>query len=408
MHATSTASRFASNNSLPGNSDDYSPQGGGWGLDTKSTYRYNAAGQQVARVVRTMPSGQFQVKDTMAYDASGNISFYENYSWANNAWELWYGYKSLVMKNSAGQVTARISQSVKGGNWVNAYKDTTSYNSAGNMAEKVFYNWRSNAWEPTRKEIYTYGTSGNTPDGILYQKLMGGIWVNEKRLFSISWYNFNNFQKDGFFGSFQVHGYRSQTWSNNGWVNLSSDTTVYDNLGGFVSTSQYWDASANAWVNARRHLHSTDNNRNFIGSKNELWQNNAWGLDTDYQEILTYNANGDITERIYREWDQATNSYRSFQKQVYYNFTRISGIKEASLPLHVQLYPNPASDRVTIQMETPLQTTVLISDLTGRPVYKHELKPTDRQLNIASLAKGTYIIRLQNARGTYISKFLKQ
>lgn len=93
-------------------------------------------------------------------------------------------------------------------------------------------------------------------------------------------------------------------------------------------------------------------------------------------------------------------------------FTAFSPPFSGEDPLHV--YPNPAEDQVTIELETDLSATpdVKIFDLTGKVV----LEPDDKQpiensqyklsLDISSLRAGIYFIKITQEEQVYSQKLM--
>ena len=382
--------------SLPGNSDDYFYQNG-WNLGMFTRYTYNAAGQLVTRITKSAYTGQFQDKDTISYDAQGELLYQGSFSWLSNSWVEMYGFKQIITYNSNSQQTEAISLSLKQGIWTNIFKQSTNYNANGKITEKTSYNWRNNNWQGLSKQLYSYGSGSTVPNEIVFQEYRNGVWENKERFVNISWHDFNKMQFDF---------YEKQGWTN-GWIIMSRHSTTYDAFGGSETITQL-PGPGNTWVNSQRATITYDNRMNFIGEKSELWQGNMWRVDTDYQQILTYNATDDVTEMISRFWDKPSNSYQNSARSVYHNFIRISGTTKDFAPLNVKLYPNPTSEVLNIQIEGKQAGTILITDLTGKIVLQHNLDAAENRVNIASLAKGTYILKLQSLAGTYNTKIIKE
>ncbi|NVN95702.1 MAG: T9SS type A sorting domain-containing protein [Bacteroidetes bacterium] len=79
------------------------------------------------------------------------------------------------------------------------------------------------------------------------------------------------------------------------------------------------------------------------------------------------------------------------------------------IPLNI--YPNPATSKLTINLQqlTSLQnTTVSIYDVQGKLLLQQNITQPQTELNIAPLAKGIYILKVNNDTKSMQSKFVKE
>ena len=67
----------------------------------------------------------------------------------------------------------------------------------------------------------------------------------------------------------------------------------------------------------------------------------------------------------------------------------------------LRIYPNPANDRVVVELPAMGTSRLEIFDATGRNMYQMNVAPTERtlQLNTAQLPQGAYLIRSTTAQG---------
>lgn len=72
------------------------------------------------------------------------------------------------------------------------------------------------------------------------------------------------------------------------------------------------------------------------------------------------------------------------------------GVSNNAVKAGLQIYPNPASDVVNISAKQEIQAITII-DLSGKRVQS--LKPA-KQINVSSLAKGTYIVQVLYVNGS--------
>jgi len=73
---------------------------------------------------------------------------------------------------------------------------------------------------------------------------------------------------------------------------------------------------------------------------------------------------------------------------------------------NVLVYPNPATDIVSIKMQTQVMEHLKISDVKGSIVYTETLQSKQKQLNTSSFAKGMYFITITTKNGAVAVKKL--
>lgn len=89
------------------------------------------------------------------------------------------------------------------------------------------------------------------------------------------------------------------------------------------------------------------------------------------------------------------------------NFTTV-GIEESVFGSTFKLYPNPASENVTIDFGEEDAVNVLVTDVTGKVVFSIDgILDTQVNLNTISLNKGLYFVIIQNGNNQKVLKFLK-
>ncbi len=81
---------------------------------------------------------------------------------------------------------------------------------------------------------------------------------------------------------------------------------------------------------------------------------------------------------------------------------QVVGVAEQN-ELYSKIYPNPASDRLTIQMENNIKRVSIFS-LNGQKVYEFALDQNKVDMNIDFLESGIYMIKLETEAGTKIEK----
>jgi hypothetical protein len=90
------------------------------------------------------------------------------------------------------------------------------------------------------------------------------------------------------------------------------------------------------------------------------------------------------------------------------------GISEIGENIDLNIYPNPATDRlhVSYELEKPSSIAISIFDLTGREVYHNvskQLRKKDvEDIGLQTFDVGYYLIRVSAGASFYIGKFMKE
>ena len=96
-------------------------------------------------------------------------------------------------------------------------------------------------------------------------------------------------------------------------------------------------------------------------------------------------------------------------ENVTYSQIRIVDIKNN---IHVELSPNPASDHLIVRMESTItseNSEAFLFDFSGKLIRNIRLRPGITTIDIRSLAKGSYCIRVKTGTGEILNeRFIKQ
>ena len=83
------------------------------------------------------------------------------------------------------------------------------------------------------------------------------------------------------------------------------------------------------------------------------------------------------------------------------------GVQSAVVNNNVfSIYPNPATQEVTVVSNNGNVTNVTIYDITGRLVYTEKANVTTLSVNISELPKGVYVINVKTAKGENVEKLI--
>ena len=91
------------------------------------------------------------------------------------------------------------------------------------------------------------------------------------------------------------------------------------------------------------------------------------------------------------------------------SISKIEGVELNTLDnsdLRVLLYPNPATDFVTIKLQTQVMEKLQISDIKGGVLYAETLQSNQKELNTSSFAEGMYFLTITTTNGAVVVKKL--
>ncbi len=90
-------------------------------------------------------------------------------------------------------------------------------------------------------------------------------------------------------------------------------------------------------------------------------------------------------------------------------FSGIGGIQETSTQNSIHIYPNPASDIITIE-NTALSKGAMISicNIEGQILIQQYMQQSKTTLDISSFAKGMYFVKIKSDKGIVVKKFVKE
>jgi hypothetical protein len=89
--------------------------------------------------------------------------------------------------------------------------------------------------------------------------------------------------------------------------------------------------------------------------------------------------------------------------------TEPTGIKNITASANIAIYPNPASDEITIALPAlQAQAQLTIMDVTGRIVLSNKSSRADKCiLNVQYLSAGAYLVEVRQNSAVYTGKFVK-
>ena len=92
----------------------------------------------------------------------------------------------------------------------------------------------------------------------------------------------------------------------------------------------------------------------------------------------------------------------------YLSLNVVNGIENKNINTGLNVYPNPANDRLNIEITNPSNGKIIICDLNGRELMNQLINSPNITLDISALPKGMYIARYQDKNGVINKTVVKE
>jgi hypothetical protein len=152
----------------------------------------------------------------------------------------------------------------------------------------------------------------------------------------------------------------------------------------------------------------------YDASGNILWERSDGGISSDFGSSVALDVSGNVyvagyfsSPTITFGSDTLTNvgSDDVFLAKL----SNLTGINELKNSLNIFIYPNPATDKITIDAsQTPTPSQLSIISVSGLQVLTRQFTKPQTQIDICTLPNGIYFVRLIGAKSVSVGKFIKQ
>jgi len=302
------------------------------------------------------------VFDSLKYDAAGDLVRDNSYQWLNNTWQ-WVSYCDYTYNNHL--IATRTNYNYFGGAWTVGGTYYYTYNEQGQITQSKL--WFMDEW--FEETDYTYDANGRL-SGTLYRY---------------------DYYMDG-----ELLNYLRQTYT-------------YDNDGRLsLILNEECNIEASTWAVSKREFFTYDANGNCtLYESKSAGGNSLEKKEYEYESRLlseTYIPHTPETENplVYQNHNtyHTMHYYRvdadfvlQYLCDYLYTYCGYNNIADAET-LSLSIYPNPATDHVTIQAEEG-DNLMAIYSLDGKCMKVQRMNGKDVTVDLSSYAKGTYFVRVQ-------------
>lgn len=337
-------------------------------------------------------------KDQYTYN-NGNVIKFERLKW-NYIDEIWENF--VIITSEYGENKEWKKQIFKiwnkdKENFENKSKYFYTYEN-NNIVKSESFTWDlgSEQWIPKYLSNYSYNEDGNRELSI-YQKWNAeeNKWVNsDKYVYS---YNSLNLLKESI----------SQYWGDSFWDYSTKNSYEYNSVGKrTLSLNEEWADST--WVNKEKITYKYKDDIHISEHSQFIWETDSLKWIPTSKDLTNYDNYYNKIETISLVDFSSTGELHKNRKNIYtWSQFEVSGTSESEIN-SINIYPNPTRDFFIIAgLNNAEVHSIRIYNLSGKLV-KSINGLTNNFVDIKSLNKGLYFVKLTTKTGVITRKLIKQ
>ncbi|MCB0806007.1 MAG: T9SS type A sorting domain-containing protein [Bacteroidales bacterium] len=146
-----------------------------------------------------------------------------------------------------------------------------------------------------------------------------------------------------------------------------------------------------------------DSSRNAIGYDWKSFDFTTGWMVEDSTVFFVQDLEGNIHKLHFLTWEGSMTGIFSFEKSL----VSPAGIDNLTSPFNILIYPNPASDYITLENKDPNENIhIQISDLSGKTVIEDYLTTEKITYDVSKLRSGIYLMTVRTAGSATTHKLL--
>lgn len=363
-----------------------------WEKESKTTYTYNAA-DNILTDEEFAWNGTRWVNDrkiTYTYDANENLIMVIADRWDDdmNNWVMSYGIKKLLTYNSANQITA---------------------------IEVEEYSEISQQWRKGEKQEYVVNAAGEITEAVTFRFIPHmNDWQKEMMYSNISWQRFDKTDLTSrpiMIGGDNNMKYADLSyWFENKWHSIGYSETFY-NAAGFMTLNSNYQYIDDSLVESLRTAIAYYPNNDEKENQTYDLQGGVLEHTDGYDYVNTYDNDGDITDKIFRQWNSEDDEYENYSRTLTSYTTITVGIEDQNHKFsQITLYPNPVNNgKIIVNLSGKTSEAIInVYDMTGKNVLEHKTIGGENNilLDVTSLPKGLYSVSIHQNTGIANTQFI--
>lgn len=335
-----------------------------WILSSSQVYYYNANGKLNLVIEKSLLTGSYLSKSEFLYDENGLLTEQNFFAW-NGEWIA--TSRSLITYDEYDKASEIMIQVYKSDDWVNnRWQKNYKYDQEGRLTEFQSFYWRNNEWSLPTTDYSTYDE-----DSRLIKRL------------AIRYGGTTDYQILYFYDE---NGLRTETYaqypSGTTWANWWFINYQYDDCGSQISQVQYKGILIEWIPQTKTVTYTSFNSEAFPGKKIPVCHN-GHAIYISKNALKAHLAHGDCIGECTIEKNPDRKGFDEKDKSEKPPFT---------------IYPNPASEKITIKFdmdECQDSKRVELTDFYGKLIRSFNIKDnSDLTIYRGNLLSGKYYIRL--------------
>lgn len=175
------------------------------------------------------------------------------------------------------------------------------------------------------------------------------------------------------------------------------------NSSGYIETVTRQVYANGAWQNSSRDSLIYSSNKK-VASHKLLWQGQttkSWVFMLETKFL--YNTNGTLKE----SQEQTASGTKTWRTLYFYKNSTTSIEDFATKENMFKIYPNPSSGKFTVELDDMELSTITITGVTGKQVYRTEAS-NNLDVNLSHLQKGIYLVNIKNKENSSTKRIVVQ
>lgn len=342
-------------------------------------YSYNADMLLMAKDALLIDDS-VRVRDSLTYDTSNNVVKLDGYQLLNGNWVHVY-YMDYTYDQSGNRLTRSN---------YNSFGGTTF--TLGGVYKYYYENNRLANWE-----LYMNGTNlvelctiSYNANGQIIEEFVRDTWKTGSM--EDSWKIDYLYNPDG-----TLETSRPSFWNGSSWDSPGAEWFYYDDNKNCIK----WEHKSGNRVTNRNEY---DYNMDFTVEQLVL----PVGPEDGVEKKSLVEMNNMVTvNRWYTENDQGVLIYICDYNYIY-DFIGTMGVQSPGLAAdNMRMYPNPASELITISSKNNIINNIDVVDTTGKVVLNQsDLNKKETNLDVSNLSSGVYYIRSTTSKGIITQKLV--
>ncbi len=341
-----------------------------WNFGDTNYFEYNNFAR-VSKRTRIDHDGNTRISNISYFESGKTKSTVELYK-SSMAANFDTSYVTTYTLDAKGNYELTTSKYYMGGQLYGEYvsKNVITYGANDRIENFIMQNWNEDkdAFVNETKFDVTYDSEGK-PNSLTISgyDTTSNTFVAGERIINITW----------------------QVWEGNiiDLMNEESNALIKS-----YTTEEY---DGTSWAVSGRSNFTYNNKNDLLTNLDESFDGTSY--DTSYFEnnILAYNSNDDLTERIRQNWDEDTRTIMNESKENYIDFIVVNSVAKNTLNNNtITVFPNPATQQVTFTSNNVQNGVVIITDLSGKTIAGTVIENGTATVNKDQINAGIYIYQI--------------